>query len=104
MRKPPASGMVSTTVTVLSVSPMEEDHTSLSSIFERSERTLCSESKWTLRPCATVESANRRVMSGQNPTRRYGAGPRAGFLAGYTGEHFASSRSSRPDRHFPPCG
>ena len=57
MRKPPASGMVSTTVTVLSVSPMEEDHTSLSSIFERSERILCSESKWTLRPCATVESA-----------------------------------------------
>ena len=58
MRKLPASGIISTTtVTVLSVSPMAEDHTSLSSIFERSERILCSDSKWTLRPCATVESA-----------------------------------------------
>jgi DNA-binding response OmpR family regulator len=58
MRKPPASGTISTTtVTVLSVSPMADDHTSLSSIFERSERVLCSDSKWTLRPCATVESA-----------------------------------------------
>jgi len=58
MRKPPASGIISTTtVTVLSVSPMADDHTSLSSIFERSERILCSDSKWTLRPCATVESA-----------------------------------------------
>jgi DNA-binding response OmpR family regulator len=42
---------------VLSVSPIADDHTSLSSIFERSERILCSDSKWTLRPCATVESA-----------------------------------------------
>ena len=58
MRKLPASGTISTTtVTVLSVSPMADDHTSLSSIFERSERILCSDSKWTLRPCATVESA-----------------------------------------------
>ena len=58
MRKSPASGIISTTtVTVLSVSPLADDHTSLSSIFERSERILCSDSKWTLRPCATVESA-----------------------------------------------
>ena len=58
MRKPPASGTSSnTTLTVLSVSPLAEDHTSLSSIFERSGRILCSDSKWTLRPCATVESA-----------------------------------------------
>ena len=57
MRKSAASGIISTTtVTVLSVSPMAEDHNSLSSIFEQSELT-CSGSKWTLRPCATVESA-----------------------------------------------
>jgi CheY-like chemotaxis protein len=57
MRKSPASGIISTTtITVLSVSPMAEDHTSLSTIFEQSELT-CSDSKWQLRPCATVESA-----------------------------------------------
>jgi len=43
--------------TVLSVSPMPEDHVSLSSIFDRSERILRGDSKWTLRPRATVESA-----------------------------------------------
>ena len=58
MRKSPASEIISTTtVTVLSVSPLADDHASLSSIFERSGRILCSDSKWTLRPCATVESA-----------------------------------------------
>jgi len=58
MRKSPESGIISTTtVTVLSVSPLADDHTSLSSFFERSGRILCSDSKWTLRPCATVESA-----------------------------------------------
>jgi len=67
MRKPPASGIVSTTVTVLSVSPMAEDHTSLSSIFERSERILCGDSKWTLRPCATVESAMAALSQARIP-------------------------------------
>ena len=58
MRQPPASGTISTTtVTVLSVSPIVNDHTSLSSIFERSEPILCSGSKWTLHPCATVQAA-----------------------------------------------
>ncbi|HLK68398.1 MAG TPA: hypothetical protein VKU19_33430 [Bryobacteraceae bacterium] len=58
MRKSAAGGIPSTTmVTVLSVSPMPEDHTSLRSIFDRSEPTLCGLSRWTLRPCATVESA-----------------------------------------------
>ena len=68
MRKPPASGIISTTtVTVLSVSPMADDHTSLSSIFERSERILCSDSKWTLRPCATVESAIAALCQARIP-------------------------------------
>ena len=58
MRQAAASGIISpTTVTVLSVSPMVDDHTSLSSIFEQSERILCCDSKWRLRPCATVRSA-----------------------------------------------
>ena len=68
MRKPPAIGIISTTtVTVLSVSPMADDHTSLSSIFERSERILCSGSKWTLRPCATVESAIAALRQARIP-------------------------------------
>ena len=58
MRKPPARWIISsTTVTVLSVSPMADDHTSLSSIFERSKPIPYSGSRWTLRPCATIESA-----------------------------------------------
>ena len=32
-------------------------------------------------PLRHCRIGDRRVMSGQNPTRRYGAGPRAGFLA-----------------------
>jgi DNA-binding NtrC family response regulator len=36
---------------------MADDHASLSSIFGRSERILCSDSKWTLRPSANVDSA-----------------------------------------------
>ena len=40
MRKSSAIGIISTTtVTVLSVSPMAEDHNTLSSIFEQSELT-----------------------------------------------------------------
>jgi DNA-binding response OmpR family regulator len=58
MRESPASGIISTSAaTVLSVSPMAEDHNSLSSIFDRSKRVPSSDTQWALRPCATVESA-----------------------------------------------
>jgi DNA-binding response OmpR family regulator len=58
MRKPPASQIISTsTVAVLSVSPIADDHISLNAIFERSEPIVCSDSNWTLHSCASIESA-----------------------------------------------
>jgi len=68
MRKPPASGTVSPTSTiVLSVSPIADDHTSLAAIFERSEQILGRDSKWTLRPSATVESAMAAISQSRIP-------------------------------------
>jgi DNA-binding NtrC family response regulator len=46
---------------------MADDHTSLSAIFERSERILFGDSKWTLRPCATVESAMAALSQARIP-------------------------------------
>jgi len=68
MRKPPASGIISpTTTTVLSVSPIADDHTSLGAIFERSEQVLCRDSKWMIHPCATVESAMAALSQARIP-------------------------------------
>jgi DNA-binding response OmpR family regulator len=59
MSKPPQSGTISTaTATVLSVSPIADDHKSLSAIFD---------SKWTLRACATVEPAVAALSLGRIP-------------------------------------
>ncbi|HXK04665.1 MAG TPA: hypothetical protein VMS37_19845 [Verrucomicrobiae bacterium] len=58
MRRPPATNTVSPrVVTVLSLSPNRDDHTSLRTIFDRSEWSLFGESKWALRVCTGVESA-----------------------------------------------
>lgn len=68
MRKPPASATISpTTTTVLSVSPITGDHTSLGAILERSEQILGRGSKWMLRPCATVESAMAALSQARIP-------------------------------------
>jgi len=58
MKKLPAIGGDSgAPITVLSISPIAEDHTLLTAIFERSERILSGASKYDLRPVATVKSA-----------------------------------------------
>jgi DNA-binding NtrC family response regulator len=68
MRKPPASGTISTTTfTVLSVSPIAADHTSFSAILDRFGRIPFGDSKWTLRPCATVESAMAALSQARIP-------------------------------------
>jgi DNA-binding response OmpR family regulator len=45
------------TITVLSVSPMDEDHISLTHIFKRIEWSVHATSRWLLHPTATLESA-----------------------------------------------
>jgi DNA-binding response OmpR family regulator len=45
------------TVTVLSISPLEEDHISLERIFNRSEWSEDTESRWVLHAMPTLESA-----------------------------------------------
>ena len=45
------------TITVLSVSPVEEDHISLMRIFKRSKGCLYTNSNWLLYPVLTLESA-----------------------------------------------
>jgi DNA-binding response OmpR family regulator len=68
MRKLSASGISSSTpATVLSVSPIAEDHSLLTAIFERSERVPGSDSKYVLRPCATVESAIAALSQARIP-------------------------------------
>jgi len=67
MKKPRASGVDSgIPVTVLSVSPVAEDHTVLAAILERSER-LRSASKYILRPCATLQSAMAALSQAEIP-------------------------------------
>jgi DNA-binding response OmpR family regulator len=66
MRKPPASGIDSgMPVTVLSVSPITEDHTLLTDIFDRSERLLSGASRYILCPCATLKSAIAALSQAQ---------------------------------------
>jgi len=68
MRESPGSGIVSNnTLTVLSVSPFADDHTSLSTILKQSERIRDRISKWKLRRCATVESAMASLCQARIP-------------------------------------
>ena len=68
MRKPPASGIDSgIPVTVLSVSPIAEDHILLAAMFDRSEHLLSVASGCILRPCATLKSAMYALSQAQYP-------------------------------------
>ena len=54
-------------VTVLSVSPIAEDHTLLTAIFKRSERLLSGASGCILRPCYTLKSAMAALSKAEIP-------------------------------------
>ena len=58
MKKPPRIETdAAQNVVVLSVSPIEEDHTALKRILSRPESTASNESKWTICPAVTLQSA-----------------------------------------------
>ena len=58
MRRPPSIEMVpASPVTVLSVSPVQDDHISLKAIFDRSGWTLYTDSRWALQSTMDLESA-----------------------------------------------
>ena len=58
MKKPPGTEKATSTVRVLSISPIQADHTSLKQVFDdHADWPLCSDSKWALHPTFTLESA-----------------------------------------------
>jgi len=58
MKKPPGiQNDAAENVVVLSISPTEEDHSALKRILSRPESTASTESKWTIYPAISLESA-----------------------------------------------
>jgi len=58
MKKPPGIETdAAENVVVLSISPIEEDHTALKRILSRPESTASTESKWAIYPAVALESA-----------------------------------------------
>ncbi len=57
MKTPPAVEHPSGTVTVLSISPVEDDHNSLKRILNGAKAPASTISTWTLQPCSGLESA-----------------------------------------------
>jgi CheY-like chemotaxis protein len=63
--QPRRSGIVpDATVTVLSVSPVADDHTNLSTILDRSEAILSGGVRWQLRACLTLATAMASLQAG----------------------------------------
>ena len=68
MREQAPSGIgFNTPVTVLLVSPMAEDHTSLTAVFDRVEKIPGANSEFILRPCASVEAATAAMSQARIP-------------------------------------
>jgi DNA-binding response OmpR family regulator len=57
MKEPPAVETPAKTITVLSISPVEDDHNSLERILNRGEESGLTRSTWKLQPCSGLLSA-----------------------------------------------
>jgi DNA-binding response OmpR family regulator len=68
MKKPPETAAIPTrTITVLSISPMREDHISLNRIFDLAERAGHTNWIWAVRPAPTLETARPLLRENRIP-------------------------------------